>query len=108
MFYQKILKQRGIMIISVEEKFDSSPEGHLFSIITAGINEYYAKHLAKRSFAGVMQNAKKGLAIGGIPLLGYDVNEQKNMSSTKEKLKRFASYSRKYLKDGHMVKFESI
>jgi site-specific DNA recombinase len=77
MFYQKVLKQRGIMIISVEEKFDSSPEGHLFSIITAGINEYYAKHLAKRSFAGVIQNARKGLAIGGIPPLGYDVNDQK-------------------------------
>lgn len=78
MFYTKILKQRGIMIISVEEKFDSSPEGHLFSIITAGINEYYAKHLAKRSFAGVMQNAKKGLAIGGIPPLGFDVDKNKN------------------------------
>lgn len=78
MFYQKILKQRGIMIISVEEKFDSSPEGHLFSIITAGINEYYAKHIAKRSFAGVMPNAKKGLAIGGIPPLGFDVDKNKN------------------------------
>ena len=77
MFYQKILKQRGIMIISVEEKFDSSPEGHLFSLITAGINEYYSKHLAKRSFAGVMQNAKKGLAIGGIPPLGFDVDDKK-------------------------------
>jgi len=78
MFYQKILKQHGIMVISVEEKFDSSPEGHLFSLITAGINEYYSKHLAKRSFAGVMQNAKKGLAIGGIPPLGYDVDEHKH------------------------------
>lgn len=77
MFYQKILKQRGIMIISVEEKFDSSPEGHLFALITAGINEYYSKHLAKRSFAGVIQNAKKGLAIGGKPPLGFDVDGNK-------------------------------
>jgi site-specific DNA recombinase len=77
MFYQKILKQRGIMIISVEEKFDSTPEGHLFALITAGINEYYSKHLAKRSFAGVMQNAKKGLAIGGKPPLGFDVDSNK-------------------------------
>ena len=78
MFYQKILKQHGIMVISVEEKFDSSPEGHLFSLITAGINEYYSKHLAKRSFAGVMQNAKKGIVIGGIPPLGFDVDENKH------------------------------
>lgn len=77
MFYQKILKQRGIMVISVEEKFDSTPEGHLFSLITAGINEYYSKHLAKRSFAGVVQNAKKGLVIGGIPPLGFDVDDAK-------------------------------
>ncbi len=77
MFYQKILKQHGIMVISVEEKFDSSPEGHLFSLITAGINEYYSKHLAKRSFAGVMQNARKGIVIGGIPPLGFDVDENK-------------------------------
>ena len=77
MFYQKILKQRGIMIISVKEKFDSTPEGHLFALITAGINEYYSKHLAKRSFAGVIQNAKKSLAIGGIPPLGFDVDNNK-------------------------------
>ncbi|MBE0700833.1 MAG: recombinase family protein, partial [Acholeplasmataceae bacterium] len=77
MFYQKILKQRGIMIISVEEKFDSSPEGHLFALITAGINEYYSKHLAKRSFAGVMQKARKGLATGGKPPLGFDVDNNK-------------------------------
>jgi len=78
MFYQKILKQRGIMIISVEEKFDSTPEGHLFALITAGINEYYSKHLAKRSFAGIMQNAKKTLVTGGTPPLGFDVGNHKN------------------------------
>lgn len=78
MFYQKILKQRGIMIISVEERFDSTPEGHLFALITAGINEYYSKHLAKRSFAGIMQNAKKTLVIGGVPPLGFDVGPNKS------------------------------
>jgi len=77
MFYQKLLKQRGIMIVSVEEKFDSTPEGHLFALITAGINEYYSKHLSKRSFAGIMQNAKKCLVIGGIIPLGFDVDENK-------------------------------
>ena len=74
MYYQKILKQRGIMIIGVKEKFDSTPEGHLFALITAGINEYYSKHLAKRSFSGVMQKVKKGLATGGKPPLGFDVD----------------------------------
>lgn len=78
MFYQKILKQRGIMIISVEERFDSTPEGHLFALITAGINEYYSKHLAKRSFAGIMQNAKKTLVICGVPPLGFDVGPNKS------------------------------
>ena len=60
MFYQKILKNRGILVVSVKEKYDSnSPEGSFFNLITAGMNEYYSKNLAKRSFAGVMQNAKK-------------------------------------------------
>ncbi|BCR35199.1 recombinase family protein [Mariniplasma anaerobium] len=107
MFYQKILKQHGIMIISVEEKFDSSPEGHLFSLITAGINEYYSKHLAKRSFAGVMQNAKKGIAIGGIPPLGFDVDENKHYIINKKEAesvkiifnKTAAGWSRQEIKD---------
>jgi site-specific DNA recombinase len=76
-YYQKILKKKGILVISVEEKFEDTPEGDLFNLITAGINEYYSKHLAKRSFAGVLQNASKSLAIGGIPPLGYDVDQNK-------------------------------
>lgn len=77
MFYQKLLRQRGVMVLSVEEKFDSSPEGDLFNLITAGINEYYSKNLAKRSFGGVLQNAKKAMVIGGVPPLGYDVGTDK-------------------------------
>jgi site-specific DNA recombinase len=78
MFYQKILQQRGVLIISTEEQFDSrTAEGSFFNLITAGMNEYYSKHLAKRSWGGVMQNANKALVIGGIPPLGYDVDENK-------------------------------
>jgi site-specific DNA recombinase len=77
MFYQKLLRQRGVMVISVEERFEKTPEGDLFNLITAGINEYYSKNLAKRSFGGVMQNAKKALVIGGVPPIGYDVGSDK-------------------------------
>ena len=78
MFYQKILKNNGVLVISVKEKYDSnSPEGSFFNLITAGMNEYYSKNLAKRSFGGVMQNAKKGLVIGGKPPLGFDVGPDK-------------------------------
>lgn len=78
MFYQKILKNGGVLVVSVKEKYDSnSPEGSFFNLITAGMNEYYSKNLAKRSFAGVMQNAKKGLVIGGKPPLGFDVAADK-------------------------------
>src|SRR5690625_1712193 len=73
MYYQKVLKEQGILIKSVNEQFDDTPEGHLFNLITAGMNEYYLKNLSRRSFAGVMQNARKGKVVGGYAPFGYKV-----------------------------------
>ncbi len=97
MFYQKLLRQKGIMVISVEEKFDDSPEGDLFNLITAGINEYYSKNLAKRSFGGVLQNANRGQVIGGMPPLGYDVSKDKYYVINEKEAKAVRIIFEKYM-----------
>jgi site-specific DNA recombinase len=74
--YQKILQGFGIDILSVIEDFDNeTPEGGFFNLITMGMSQLYVQNLRRSVMAGLRQNAKKGIATGGIPPLGYDYND---------------------------------
>jgi len=76
--YKKVLNKLGIRILSVIEDFDeTTPEGGFFNLITMGISEFYVKNLARESFAGLMQNARRAMSTGGTPPLGFDINKQK-------------------------------
>jgi len=71
--YQKLLKSHGVDILSVIEDFDSeTPEGGFFNLITMGMSQLYVQNLRRSVMAGLLQNAKRGMATGGIPPLGYD------------------------------------
>jgi site-specific DNA recombinase len=78
MHYKKKLSKVGIRLLSVIEDFDeTTPEGGFFNLITLGISEFYVKNLAREAFAGQMQNAKRAMATGGPPPLGYMFNKEK-------------------------------
>jgi site-specific DNA recombinase len=80
MHYKKKLSKVGIRLLSVIEDFDeTTPEGGFFNLITLGISEFYVKNLAREAFAGQMQNAKRAMATGGPPPLGYKFNKEKKL-----------------------------
>ena len=78
--YQKHLQKFGVEILSVIEDFDNdTPEGGFFNLITMGMSQLYVQNLRRSVMAGLMQNAKRGIATGGIPPLGYDMDENKRL-----------------------------
>lgn len=76
MHYKKLLSKYGIRVLSVIEDFDeTSPEGNLFGLMTMGLSQFYVENLKRESFAGIMQNARRCMATGGTPPLGFDLND---------------------------------
>lgn len=76
--YERILNKNGIELISVNEKLERTPEGVLMKAIINGMNEFYSLNLAREVMKGLKENAFNSKHTGGIPPLGYDIDE--NMS----------------------------
>lgn len=70
-YYKKYFAQYGIKVISTIEKFDETPEGEFFELLSMGMAELYSKKLSREAVAGKIANAKLAKTHGGNPLLGY-------------------------------------
>jgi site-specific DNA recombinase len=78
--YQKHLNKFNVDILSVIEDFDNeTPEGGFFNLITMGMSQLYVQNLRRSVMAGLHQNAKRGITTGGIPPLGFDMDENKRL-----------------------------
>lgn len=77
-FYKKKLRDNGVKLISVLEPLDDSPESVLLESLLEGLAEYYSKNLAREVMKGMKETALQAKHTGGIPPLGYDVDENKN------------------------------
>mgnify|MGYP000899367340 CR=1 FL=1 len=76
--YEKILNDNNVKLISVLEQLaDDSPESIILKSVLAGMNEYYSKNLSREVKKGKKENALKALHNGGIPPLGYDIDENR-------------------------------
>ena len=75
--YKRKLKQNGVKLISVTENLDGSPESVILESVIEGMAEYYSKNLAREVMKGMKETAYQARHTGGIPPLGYDVNEDK-------------------------------
>jgi len=69
------LRDKGIRVISVLERFDDSPESVMLESIIEGMNEYYSLNLSREVKKGHRENALKAKHNGGSPPLGYDVDK---------------------------------
>lgn len=77
--YKRKLKLNGVNVLSVLENLDNSPESVILESVLEGMNEYYSKNLAREVKKGLRENALKCKFNGGIPPLGYDVDENKEL-----------------------------
>lgn len=78
LYYERLLNQNGVELVSVNEKLDNTPEGALMKMIIAGMNEFYSKNLAREVMKGLKENAYNCKHTGGMLPLGYDVDKNKN------------------------------
>ena len=77
--YRHKLNSNGVQILSVLENYDSnSPEGVLMESLYEGMNEYYIRNLSREIMKGLKENAYKAKFTGGIPPLGYSIDNELN------------------------------
>ena len=74
--YRHELKKHNVKLLSVLENYDSdTPEGVLIESLYEGMNEYYIKNLSREIMKGLKENAYQAKFTGGVPPLGYDIDE---------------------------------
>jgi len=74
--YKHQLKRNGVVLRSIVENLDDSPESIVLESVLEGMAEYYSQNLAREVMNGLTENALKGVHTGGIPPFGYDVDPQ--------------------------------
>jgi site-specific DNA recombinase len=72
--YKHALKRNGVVLRSVVENLDDSPESIVLESVLEGMAEYYSQNLAREVTKGLKENAYKGLHTGGVPPFGYNVD----------------------------------
>lgn len=73
-FYKRELRQAGVRLVSVLENLDDSPESVVLESVLEGFSEYYSRNLGREVMKGLRETALACKHTGGIPPLGYDVN----------------------------------
>lgn len=76
--YKKKLKESGIRVISVTQNIDNTPESIILEGVIEAMDEYYCANLASDIKRKLYQNAEQCKFNGGIPPLGYDIDENQN------------------------------
>lgn len=77
---ERLLQKHRKRFISVMEPTDESSVGKLHRNVQHALNEYERNIIGDRSFEGLKNNAKKGVHCGGVPPLGYVLDENKRLA----------------------------
>ena len=72
--YKKALKKNGVMVYSVLENIDDSPESIMMESIIEGMAEYYSRNLGREVMKGMKETALKCCYTGGNVPLGFDIH----------------------------------
>ena len=72
--YKRELKKNGVIVCSVLENLDDSPESIMMEAVLEGMSEYYSQNLAREVMKGMRETALQCKHTGGKPPLGYDVD----------------------------------
>ena len=72
--YKRKLKANGVILRSVLENLDGSPESLILESLLEGMAAYYSQNLSRECLKGLKENGYKCIHNGGIAPLGYDVD----------------------------------
>ena len=75
MEFRKIMRNLDIQVISVTQRLGDAldPESYLVELINAGIGQHHVLQTRQKSIAGTTAKAKEGVFLGGLPPLGYRI-----------------------------------
>ena len=75
--YKAKLRKCGVRVLSAKENISDDASGVLMESVLEGMAEYYSVELAQKIRRGMQINAEKCLAVGGMKILGYKIQEKK-------------------------------
>ncbi len=84
--YKKLLRDRGIKLISINEPLDDSPSGHLLEGVIETIDEFYSENLGQDIKRGMRENAERGFYSGSHPPYGLRKAATNDGNKTRYKL----------------------
>ena len=58
--YKKLLRDRGVRLISINEPLDDSPSGHMLEGVIEVMDEFYSENLGQDIKRGMRENAERG------------------------------------------------
>ncbi len=95
------LKKNGVRVFSAKENISEDASGVLMESVLEGMAEYYSVELSQKVKRGMKINAEKCLYNGGIPPLGYKIDNNKKFqideNNAKIVKKIFEMYSNGYI-----------
>ena len=99
--YKNKLKKNDVRVFSAKENISEDASGVLMESVLEGMAEYYSAELSQKVIRGMKINAEKCLYNGGIPPLGYKIDESKKFQidedNAKVVKKIFEMYSNGYI-----------
>ena len=75
--YKAKLKRNNVRVISATEALSDNPESIILESVLEGMAEFYSKELAQKVNRGMYESAMKCNFVGGLPPLGYKVENKK-------------------------------
>jgi site-specific DNA recombinase len=84
--YKKLLKDRGIKLISINEPLDDTPTGHLTEGIIETIDQFYSENMGEDIKRGLRESAQRGFYTGSKPPYGLHKVPVKDGNKTRYKL----------------------
>lgn len=74
--YKHRLQKNNVMLLSVLERLDDSPESGIMESLLIGMAEYESQNLAREVMKGTLENARAAKHNGGLAPLGYSVDSK--------------------------------
>lgn len=76
--YKSQLKKHNVKVLSAMESIADGPEGIILESVLEGMAEFYSANLSQNVLRGMHQRAEQAKFLGGVPPLGYKIDQNKN------------------------------
>ena len=84
--YKKLLKDRGIKVISMNEPLDDTPSGRMLEGVIETMDQFYSENMGEDIKRGMRESAQRGFYTGSKPPHGLHKVPAKDGAKTRYKL----------------------